>query len=73
MLDLCRALREKVLAQADPDSAEARPSDGTYKGINNYTDYTKVCTGSVAMSLPSFYREIHAFVDCAPCSHFEAI
>ena len=38
----CRALREKVLAQANPDSEEARPSDGTYKGLNNYTDYTKV-------------------------------
>ncbi len=50
MHDPCRALREKVLAQANPDSAEALPSDGTYKGINNYTDYTKVCTRFVALT-----------------------
>ena len=47
----CRALREKVLAQANPDAAEALPSDGTYKGINNYTDYTKVCTRLFTVAL----------------------
>ena len=45
--DICcgerRALREKVLAQADPDAAEAAPADGVYRGLNNYTDYKKVC------------------------------
>ena len=39
----CRALREQVLAQAGPEAADGAPSDGMYHGMNNYTDYKKVC------------------------------
>ena len=41
-MTLCKALREQVLAQAGPEGAEGAPSDGTYHGMNNYTDYKKV-------------------------------
>ena len=54
-----------MLAQANPDSAEARPSDGTYKGINNYTDYTKVCTRLAAMSLHRIWHGVmHVSTAC---------
>ena len=35
----CRALRERVLAQAGAEPSEI--DDGTYKGMNNYTDHRK--------------------------------
>ena len=57
-----------MLAQADPDSAEARPSDGTYKGINNYTDYTKVCSRCVVMGLQVVLHDVMHVRTCAACS-----
>lgn len=37
----CRALREQVLKQATDKDKDAPPPSNTYRGMNNYVDYTK--------------------------------
>ena len=53
VVTLCRALREQVLAQAGPEAAEGAPTDGLYRGINNYTDYKKARLAQPPNSCPS--------------------